>query len=142
MDQYTRGSDYYAYKLRHHTTTDLTAAEIHQLGLAELSQPIAKALAQKNDLGLHTEILTEYLMDLVAQGVITNRHKSLDEGKLVASGAIGSQQFYQSLHNNVIIDFRPSDYVNNPAVIAQNHKILRMRECMNSLGTAWFASAI
>jgi len=95
-----------------------------QLGLAELSQPIAKALAQKNDLGLHTEILTEYLMNLVAQGVITNRHKTLDEGKVVASAAIGSQQFYQSLHNNVVIDFRPSDYVNNPAVIAQNHKMV------------------
>ena len=95
-----------------------------QLGLAELSQPIAKALAQKNDLGVHTEILTEYLMDLAAQGVITNRHKTLDEGKVVASGAIGSQQFYQSLHNNMVIDFRPSDYVNNPAVIAQNHKMV------------------
>ena len=95
-----------------------------QLGLAELSQPIATALAQKNDLGLHTEILTEYLMDLVAQGVITNRHKTLNEGKVVASGAIGSQQFYQSLHNNVIIDFRPSDYVNSPAVIAQNDNMV------------------
>jgi acyl-CoA hydrolase/ribosomal protein S18 acetylase RimI-like enzyme len=95
-----------------------------QLGLAELSRPIAKALAQKNDLGVHTEILTDDLMDLVAQGVVTNRHKTLNEGKVVASGAIGSQQFYQSLHNNVAVDFRPSDYVNNPAVIAQNHKMV------------------
>ena len=95
-----------------------------QLGLAELSQPIAKALAKKNDLGVHTEILTDDLMDLVSLGVVTNRYKTLNEGKVVASGAIGSQQLYQSLHNNVVIEFRPSDYVNNPAIIAQNHKMV------------------
>jgi acyl-CoA hydrolase/ribosomal protein S18 acetylase RimI-like enzyme len=95
-----------------------------QLGLAELSQPIANALAEKNDLGVHTEILTEDLMELVAQGVVTNRCKALNAGKLVASGAIGSQEFYQSLHNNVALEFRPSDYVNHPAVISQNHKMV------------------
>jgi acyl-CoA hydrolase/GNAT superfamily N-acetyltransferase len=95
-----------------------------QLGLAELSQPIAKTLAKKNDLGVHTEILTDDLMDLVSQGVVTNRYKTLNEGKVVASGAIGSQELYQSLHNNVVIEFRPSDYVNNPAIIAQNHKMV------------------
>ena len=95
-----------------------------QLGLAELSQPIAKALAKNNDLGVHTEILTDDLMHLVSQGVVTNRYKTLNEGKVVASGAIGSQELYQSLHNNVVIEFRPSDYVNNPAIIAQNHKMV------------------
>jgi acyl-CoA hydrolase/GNAT superfamily N-acetyltransferase len=95
-----------------------------QLGLAELSQPIAKALGGKNDLGVHTEILTDDLMQLVTQGVVTNRYKTLNEGKVVASGAIGSQKFYQSLHNNVVIDIRPSDYVNNPAIISQNHKMV------------------
>jgi acyl-CoA hydrolase/RimJ/RimL family protein N-acetyltransferase len=95
-----------------------------QLGLAELSQPIAKALAKKNDLGVHTEILTDDLMELVSQGVVTNRHKTLNEGKLIASGAIGSQRLYRSLHDNVVIEFRPSDYVNNPTIIAQNNKMV------------------
>jgi acyl-CoA hydrolase/GNAT superfamily N-acetyltransferase len=95
-----------------------------QLGLAELSQPIAKALAQKNDLGVHTEILTDDLMELVSQGVVTNRYKTLNEGKLIASGAIGSQELYRSLHDNVVIEFRPSDYVNNPTIIAQNNKMI------------------
>ncbi len=95
-----------------------------QLGLAELSQPIAKALAKKIDLGVHTEILTDDLMELVSRGVVTNRHKTLNEGKVIASGAIGSQELYRSLHNNVVIEFRPSDYVNNPAIIAQNNKMV------------------
>ena len=50
------------------------------LGLGELSQAISKALARKNDLGVHTEVLSDYLMDLVAGGVVTNRHKGVNEG--------------------------------------------------------------
>jgi acyl-CoA hydrolase len=95
-----------------------------QLGLAELSQPIARALASKMDLGVHTEILTDDLMELVSQGVVTNRHKKLNEGKVIASGAIGSQDLHRSLNDNVAIEFKPSDYVNNPAIIAQNHKMV------------------
>jgi acyl-CoA hydrolase len=95
-----------------------------QLGLAELSQPIARALAEKNDLGVHTEILTDDLMELVFRGVVTNRYKGVNEGKLVASGAIGSKKLYQSLHNNVALEFRPSDYVNHPAIISQNNKMV------------------
>ena len=95
-----------------------------QLGLAELSRPIADAFAEKNDLGVHTEILTDDLMELVSNGVVTNRYKGLNEGKLIASGAIGSQKLYQALHNNVALEFRPSDYVNHPAIISQNHKMV------------------
>jgi acyl-CoA hydrolase/RimJ/RimL family protein N-acetyltransferase len=95
-----------------------------QLGLAELSPSIAQALAAKNDLGVHTEILTDGLMELVSQGVVTNRYKGLNQGKLLASGAIGSKKLYQLLHNHVALEFRPSDYVNHPAVISQNNKIV------------------
>ncbi|MEJ2284189.1 MAG: GNAT family N-acetyltransferase, partial [Desulfobacterales bacterium] len=95
-----------------------------QLGLAELSRPIARALAQKNDLGVHTEILTDDLMDLLSVGVVTNRYKGINEDKLLASGAIGSKKLYQSLHNNPAIEFRPSDYINHPAVIAQNQNMV------------------
>ena len=95
-----------------------------QLGLAELSNAIAGALAGKNDLGVHTEILSDDLMELVSKGVVTNRYKGINEGKLIASGAIGSKDLYQTLHNNVSIEFRPSDYVNHPGVISQNNKMV------------------
>jgi acyl-CoA hydrolase/GNAT superfamily N-acetyltransferase len=95
-----------------------------QLGLAELSQPIVQALTEKNDLGVHTEILTDDLMELLSKGVVTNRCKGLNEGKLVASGAIGSKKLYRFLHNNVAIEFRPSDYVNHPAIISQHLKMV------------------
>ena len=94
------------------------------LGLGELSQAISEALAQKSDLGVHTEVLTDSLMNLVAKGAVTNRHKSVNEGKLIASGAIGSRQLYRSLHNNVSVEFKPSDYVNHPVNISQNNDMV------------------
>ncbi len=95
-----------------------------QLGLAELSNSIVQALVQKNDLGVHTEVLTDDLMELVSQGVVTNRSKGLDEAKLIASGAIGSKKLYQLLHNNAALEFRPSDYVNHPVIVSQNNNMI------------------
>jgi acyl-CoA hydrolase/RimJ/RimL family protein N-acetyltransferase len=94
-----------------------------QMGLGELLPEVLRELAEKNDLGVHTEILTDGLMELAVKGVVTNRFKGLNEGKLLASGAIGSKEFYQSLHNNGSIEFRPSDYINHPGIISQHHQM-------------------
>jgi len=84
------------------------------------------ALTGKKDLGIHTEYLTDGIMRLVAEGVITNRAKGYKEGKLVASGAIGSQALYDFLHDNPAIDFQPSDYVNSPAIISRHNNMVSM----------------
>ena len=84
------------------------------------------ALTGKKDLGIHTEYLTDGIMRLVAEGVITNRAKGYKEGKLVASGAIGSQALYDFLHDNPAIDFQPSDYVNAPSIISRHHNMVSM----------------
>jgi len=81
------------------------------------------ALSGKKDLGIHTEYLTDGIMRLVAEGVITNRAKGYKEGKLVASGAIGTQGLYDFLHDNPAIDFQPSDYVNAPSIIARHNNM-------------------
>ena len=95
-----------------------------QLGLGELTAAIARALSAKNDLGIHTEIVTDEIMALMTAGVVTNKSKSLNEGKLLASGAIGSRDLYESLNNNVAVEFRPSDYVNHPAIVSQNNQMV------------------
>ncbi len=87
---------------------------------------ILMALTGKRDLGIHTEYLTDGIMRLVSEGVITNRAKGYKEGKLVASGAIGSQGLYDFLHDNPAIDFQPSDYVNAPAIIARHKNMVSM----------------
>ena len=97
-----------------------------QIGLDAASQATVKALADKNDLGFHSQYLTDDMMHLYASGVITNRNKGLNDGKLVASCAIGSQNLYEFLDDNPGVDFRPSDYVNDPCIICQHNRMVSM----------------
>ncbi len=84
------------------------------------------ALTEKNDLGIHTQYLTDGIMHLYAKGVINNKKKGFNDGKLVASSAIGSDALYEFLHDNPAIEFHPSDYVNDPSIISQNNKMVSM----------------
>ncbi len=95
-----------------------------QLGLGATPKAILLALSGKNDLGIHTQFVIDGLMDLVSRGVITNRYKGLNEGKIVASNAVGSKNLYEFVHDNPSIEFYPSDYVNNPGIIAQHNKMV------------------
>jgi ribosomal protein S18 acetylase RimI-like enzyme len=97
-----------------------------QIGLDAASQATIQALAEKNDLGVHSQFLTDDIMHLYSTGVITNRRKGFNEGKLVASAAIGSRNLYEFLDNNPAVDFRPSDYVNDPFIIARHHRMVSM----------------
>ncbi|MBW1724729.1 MAG: GNAT family N-acetyltransferase, partial [Deltaproteobacteria bacterium] len=84
------------------------------------------ALSDKNDIGVHTQYLTTDIMRLVSMGVITNRKKGFNDGKLVASSAIGTQNLYEFLDDNPAIEFHPSDYVNDPGVISRHNKMISM----------------
>ena len=101
-----------------------------QIGLGTTPQAVMLALSDKNDLGIHTQFLTDEIMHLVARGVVTNRKKSYNEGKIVASTAIGSKSLYEFMHDNPGIEFHPSDYVNDPAIIARHHKMVSMNVAM------------
>ena len=97
-----------------------------QIGLDAASQATLLALGEKNDLGVHSQFLTDDIMHLYSQGVITNRRKGFNDGKLVASAAIGSRNLYEFLDNNPAVDFRPADYVNDPFIIAQHNRMVSM----------------
>ncbi|MFZ0728337.1 MAG: GNAT family N-acetyltransferase [Desulfobacterales bacterium] len=101
-----------------------------QIGLGTTPQAVMLALAEKNDLGIHTQYLTDEIMHLVARGVVTNRKKGVNEGKVIASAAIGSESLYEFMHDNPGIELHPSDYVNNPGVIARHHKMVSMNVAM------------
>jgi acyl-CoA hydrolase/GNAT superfamily N-acetyltransferase len=98
-----------------------------QISLGATSQATLLALAGKNDLGVHSQFLTIDMMHLVSKGVITNRFKGFNEGKLVASMAIGTSELYEFLDSNPAIEFHPSDYVNDPRIISRHNKMV----CMN-----------
>lgn len=97
-----------------------------QIGLDSASQATLQALSRKNDLGVHSQFLTDDIMHLYAAGNINNKKKGLNEGKMVASMAIGSHNLYEFLNDNPAIDFHPSDYVNDPFVIAQHKRMVSM----------------
>jgi GNAT superfamily N-acetyltransferase len=96
------------------------------VGLDAASQATVQSLSNKNDLGLHSLYLTDDIMHLYSQGVITNRMKGINAGKLVASAAIGSTNLYEFLNDNPAVDFRPSDYVNDPFIISQHNRMISM----------------
>lgn len=93
-------------------------------------QSILLALSDKNDLGVHTQFLTNDIMRLVSMGVITNRIKGFNNGKLVASSAIGTSDLYEYLDDNPSIEFYPSDYVNDPGIISRHNKMVSMNIAM------------
>jgi acyl-CoA hydrolase/GNAT superfamily N-acetyltransferase len=88
------------------------------------------ALSEKNDLGVHSQFLTESIMHLFSRGVINNRHKGFNNGKMVASTAIGSENLYEFINDNPAIEFHPSDYVNRATIIARHHRMVALNVAM------------
>lgn len=97
-----------------------------QIGLDAASQATVQALADKHDLGVHSQFLTDDIMHLYSRGNVNNRRKGFNDGKMVASMAIGSHNLYEFLNDNPAIDFHPSDYVNDPFVISRNNRMVSM----------------
>lgn len=101
-----------------------------QISLGTTPQATLLALSDKNDLGIHTQYLTDDVMHLFSRGVINNRKKGFNEGKLVASSAIGSQSLYEFMDDNPGIEFHPSDYVNDPNIISRHNKMVSLNVAM------------
>lgn len=95
-----------------------------QLGLAAMSQVTMQALSNKNDLGVHSQFMIDDIMHLYSTGNINNKKKGFNEGKMVASMAIGSANLYEFLNDNPAVDFHPSDYVNSPFIISQHNRMV------------------
>lgn len=95
-----------------------------QLGIGSIPDASALALMNKKDLGVHTEMITNSVVDLVDAGVITNRKKSLHKGKIVGTFALGDEKLYKMLNNNPSVMMMRGSYVNNPFVVAKNDNMV------------------
>ncbi|MCF8061366.1 MAG: GNAT family N-acetyltransferase [Deltaproteobacteria bacterium] len=113
-----------------HAAKHIEEGSTFQFSLGATPHSLLAGLADKSDLGVHTQFLSDGIMGLVAKGVITNRKKGFNEGKLVASGAIGSKDLYEFLHDNPGIEFHPSDVVNDPGVIARHERMTAINMAM------------
>ena len=95
-----------------------------QIGVGGVPSGVCEALMDRKDLGIHTEVLNPALAQLIQSGVVTNRWKRINPGKSVFTFAMGDEAFYEFLHDNIAIESHPVNYVNDPAVIAQNDNVV------------------
>src|SRR4030067_643165 len=91
-----------------------------QLGIGAIPDAVLKYLYDKKDLGIHTELFSDGVIDLVEAGVLTGARKSIHRGKMIAGFVLGSQRLYKWVDDNPLIELHPTEYVNDPFVIAQN----------------------
>ena len=120
-----------------------------QLGIGRIPNAVLRHLTDKQDLGLHTEMFTDGIIDLLQRGVITNRRKSLHPGRSIASFCMGTRRLYDLIDDNPGFGFYPSEYVNDPAVIAQNDGMVAINSalqidltgqvCADSLGHRFYS---
>jgi acyl-CoA hydrolase/RimJ/RimL family protein N-acetyltransferase len=94
-----------------------------QVGYGSVPDAVLKHLGDKRDLGIHTELFTDGIVDLIRKGVITNSKKMTDCGKTVAAFCMGKKSTYDFLNDNPGIEFKPVDYTNNPLIIARNRNV-------------------
>ena len=90
-----------------------------QAGIGGMPNALLAMLKGHKDLGVHTELLSDGVIDLVESGVVTGIHKTFRRGKIVTTLALGSQRLYDFLHENSAVDFAPVEWVNDPRVIAR-----------------------
>ncbi len=120
-----------------------------QMGIGEIPDAVLLYLKNKKDLGVHTELFSDGVIELIEAGVLTNAAKTIHKGKCVAGFALGSQRLYDYMDNNPMFEFHPQDYVNDPFVIAQNNKQVAINSaievdltgqvCADSIGPTFFS---
>jgi len=98
-------------------------ATIH-IGFGDLPNSILKFLVGKNDLGMHSQFITDNIINLIEDGILTCRKKNFHPGKIITSTALGTKRLYDFIHNNPYIEFYPSNYVCSPKIIGKNKNLI------------------
>lgn len=101
-----------------------------QLGIGAIPDAVLLFLKEKNDLGIHTEMFSDGVVELVEAGVITNKAKTLHRGQSVATFLMGTRRLYDYVSDNPAVAMYPVDYVNDPYVIGQNDNLVSINSCV------------
>lgn len=120
-----------------------------ECGIGNVPQAVAEFLKDKKHLGIHTELISDWVIDLVECGAVTCVRKNINRGKIVASFAMGSRKLYDYINDNAFFEFHPTEYVNDPFVIAQHEKMIAInvgleidltgQVCADSLGHQFYS---
>jgi acetyl-CoA hydrolase len=120
-----------------------------QMGIGAIPDGVLHHLGNKKDLGIHTELFSDGVVDLYEAGVITNERKTLHRGKIIAGFLLGTQRLYDFVDNNPVVEMHPTEYVNDPFIISQNEKMVAINSaievdltgqvCADSIGTRLYS---
>ena len=120
-----------------------------QLGIGNIPDAVLHSLTGFKNLGLHTEMFSDGIIPLIEAGVINNSEKTLHRGKIIASFVIGSRKLYDFVNNNPMVEFHPTEYVNDPFIISRNDKMVSIngaievdltgQVCSDSIGDAFYS---
>ena len=120
-----------------------------QIGIGSIPDAVLRDLTHLKNLGVHTELLTDGVVDLVEKGVITGSKKAIDVGKIVCTFMFGSKKLYDFANDNPNVLVKESQYTNNPHIIAQNTKMISVNSaievditgqvCADSIGTRMYS---
>jgi acyl-CoA hydrolase/RimJ/RimL family protein N-acetyltransferase len=120
-----------------------------ECGIGRIPQALAEFLRDKKDLGVHTEMFSDWIIDLVECGAITCAKKTLNRGKIIASFCMGSKRLYEYIDNNPLFEFYPTEYVNDVFIISQHEKMVGInvgleidltgQVCSDSLGYQFYS---
>ena len=117
-------------RLGEHCATLIEDGSTLQLGIGAIPDAVLMFLKDKKDLGIHSEMFSDGLIDLVELGVVNGSRKSIHKGELVSTFLMGSQRLYDFVHNNPQVKLYPVDYVNHPTVIMQNSRMVSLNSCI------------
>lgn len=120
-------------------TTELIAGHIAdlipdgatmQLGIGSIPDAVLKHMFGKKDLGVHSELISDGVIDLVAAGVLNGSRKSINAGRITAGFLLGTQRLYDWAHDNPLVELRRTEYINDPFVIAQNDRMVAINSAL------------
>jgi acyl-CoA hydrolase len=120
-----------------------------QLGIGEIPDAVLSYLTEKKHLGIHSEMVSDGVIDLIDAGVITNEKKTLHPGKIVIGFVLGTRRLFDFINNNPIFEFHPAQYVNDPFIISRNDKQVAINSaievdltgqvCADSIGYSFYS---
>jgi len=120
-----------------------------QMGIGTIPDAVLYHLREKRDLGIHSEMFSDGVVDLVDEGIITNDKKTINRGKIVAGFVLGTKKTFDFIDNNPIAEFRPTEYVNDVQVVAQHDNMVAINSaievditgqvCADSIGPRLFS---
>jgi acyl-CoA hydrolase len=120
-----------------------------QMGIGDIPSAVALHLYHKRDLGIHTEMFTDVLVDLVERGVVTCERKDIDCGKIVTTFMMGTQRLYKFVDNNPMVEMRQVDYTNDTSVIRKHRRMTAINSaievdltgqvCADSIGSRMYS---